>query len=220
MLFTTKKTIEVMIKVCIADNHPVVQHGIKSYFNNNNSVEIIACVNDFNALQNTLQSKSFNVIVVELELDGLSSIRDLKSLIKEYPDTKIILYTSVSEKMYAPTAIKAGVSAYLLKTTSLKELETTIIRVSNGVVIFSDEVKKTIEELKKGKKSDRLFKKLSTREIEVLRYLNDGKKNKEIAQILGLDEKTISTYKLRLLAKLSVTNLVDLLNKAKSLEIL
>jgi DNA-binding NarL/FixJ family response regulator len=209
-----------MIKVCIADNHPVVQHGIKSYFNNSNSVEIVASVSDFNSLQNTLQSKSINVVVVDLELDGLSSIRDLKSLIKEYPDSKIILFTSVSEKMYAPTAIKAGVSAYLLKTASLKELETTVIRVSNGIVIFSDEVKKTIEELKKGKKSDRLFKKLSTREIEVLRYLHDGKKNKEIAQILGLDEKTISTYKLRLLAKLSVTNLVDLLNKAKSLEII
>ncbi len=209
-----------MIKICIADNHPVVQHGIKSYFSNSNSIEIVSSVNDFVALQNTLQSKSVNVIVVDLELNGLSSIRDLKSLIKEYPDSKIILFTSVSEKMYAPTAIKAGVSAYLLKTASLKELETTIIRVSNGVVIFSDEVKKTIEELKKGKKSDRLFKKLSTREIEVLRYLNDGKKNKEIAQILGLDEKTISTYKLRLLAKLSVTNLVDLLNKAKSLEII
>lgn len=209
-----------MIKVCIADNHPVVQHGIKSYFNNSSTIEIVASVNDFNALQNTLQSKSVNVIVVDLELDGLSSIRDLKSLIKEYPESKIILFTPVSEKMYAPTAIKAGVSAYLLKTASLKELETTIIRVSNGVVIISDEVKKTIEELKKGKKSDRLFKKLSTREIEVLRYLNDGKKNKEIAQILELDEKTISTYKLRLLAKLSVTNLVDLLNKAKSLEII
>ncbi|WP_430400122.1 response regulator [Flavobacterium sp.] len=209
-----------MIKVCIADNHPVVQHGIKSYFNNSNSIEIVASVNDFNSLQNSLQSKSIDVIVVDIELEGLSSIRDIKSLIKEYPDSKIILFTSVSEKMYAPTAIKAGVSAYLLKTVSLKEIETTIIRVNNGVVIFSDEVKKTIEELKKGKKSDRLFKKLSTREIEVLRYLNDGKKNKEIAQILGLDEKTISTYKLRLLAKLSVTNLVDLLNKAKSLEII
>lgn len=209
-----------MIKVCIADNHPVVQHGVKSYFSNSNSIEITAAVNDFNALQNTLQSKSINVIVVDLELEGLSSIRDLKALIKEYPDSKVVLFTSVSEKMYAPTAIKAGVSAYLLKTASLKELETTVIRVSNGVVIFSDEVKKTIEELKKGKKSDRLYKKLSTREVEVLRYLNDGKKNKEIAQILSLDEKTISTYKLRLLAKLSVTNLVDLLNKAKSLEII
>lgn len=209
-----------MIKVCIADNHPVVLHGIKSYFNESNSIEIIAAATNFNELQNTLQSKPVNVIVVDLELNGITSIRDLKSLMKEFPDSSVILFTSVSEKMYAPTAIKAGISAYLLKTASMKELETSIIRVSNGVVIISDEVKKTIDELKKGKKSDRLFKKLSTREVEVLRYLNDGKKNKEIAKILSLDEKTISTYKLRLLAKLSVTNLVDLLNKAKNLEII
>jgi DNA-binding NarL/FixJ family response regulator len=70
------------------------------------------------------------------------------------------------------------------------------------------------------KKVTRLFKKVSNREIEVLRYLNNGKKNKEIAQILGIDEKTISTYKLRLLTKLNVTNLVDLLKKAKDLEII
>ena len=65
-----------------------------------------------------------------------------------------------------------------------------------------------------------MHKKISNREIDVLRYLSTGKKNKEIAQLLGIDEKTISTYKLRLLTKLSVTNLVDLLQKAKDLEIL
>ena len=93
-------------------------------------------------------------------------------------------------------------------------------KVTEGKVVFSETVKKSIEMLSKGKKSERLFKKLSTREIEVLRYLNDGKKNKEVAQILGLDEKTISTYKLRLLAKLNVTNLVDLLKKAKDLDVI
>ena len=74
--------------------------------------------------------------------------------------------------------------------------------------------------LKKVKKEDRLYKKLSSREIEVLRYFNEGKKNKEVAKILSLDEKTISTYKLRLLQKLNVTNLVDLLNKSRELEII
>jgi DNA-binding NarL/FixJ family response regulator len=70
----------------------------------------------------------------------------------------------------------------------------------------------------KTKQSERLYRKLSNREVEVLR-LSGGKKNHEIAEILGLNEKTISTYKLRLLTKLNVTNLVDLVNKAKKLEI-
>jgi DNA-binding NarL/FixJ family response regulator len=72
----------------------------------------------------------------------------------------------------------------------------------------------------KQSKSERLYRKLSNREIEVLRYLSDGKKNNEISKILNLNEKTISTYKLRLLTKLNVTNLVDLVNKAKTLEII
>jgi DNA-binding NarL/FixJ family response regulator len=209
-----------MIKVCIADNHPVILHGIKAYFNESNSIEVVKTVSNLTDLQTFLQNKLVDVIVLDIELDGVSGIRDIKHLIKEYPNTKVILFTSVSEKMYAPTAIKAGVSAYILKTASLKELETAVIRVSNGVTIISDTVEKILHDLRKGKKEDRLFKKLSAREVEVLRYLNDGKKNKEIALTLGLDEKTISTYKLRLLAKLNVTNLVDLLNKAKSLEII
>lgn len=139
---------------------------------------------------------------------------------KDFPETKIILYTSVSEQMYAPIAIKAGVSAYVSKKAELKELESILLKVVEGTVVLSESIKKNIALLNKGKKADRLFKKLSTREIEVLRYLNDGKKNKEIAQILGLDEKTISTYKLRLLAKLNVTNLVDLLKKAKDLDVI
>lgn len=209
-----------MIKVCIADNHPVVLHGIKTYFDANNSIEVIKTVSSLTALQTFLQSKTVDVIVLDIELEEVSSIRDIKQLLKEYPNTKVVLFTSVSEKMYAPTAIKSGISAYISKTASLKELETAVIRVSNGVTIISDSVQEVLDKLKKGKKEDRLFKKLSTREVEVLRYLNDGKKNKEIAVILGLDEKTISTYKLRLLAKLDVTNLVDLLNKAKSLDII
>lgn len=209
-----------MIKICIADNHPVVIQGIKSYFSDNSQMNIVATSTTFEELQNALQSKTIDIVILDLELEGVSSIRDIKSLVREFSETKFILFTSVSEKMFAPTAIKAGIAAYIMKNSTLNDLESAISKVYQGVVIFSDDVKKSIELLSKGKKGDRLFKKLSTREIEVLRYLNDGKKNKEIAEILSLDEKTISTYKLRLLAKLNVTNLVDLLSKAKTLEII
>ena len=70
----------------------------------------------------------------------------------------------------------------------------------------------------KQNKSERLYRKLSNREIEVLRFLSDGKKNNEISKILSLNEKTISTYKLRLLTKLNVTNLVDLVNSLVAFE--
>ena len=94
-----------------------------------------------------------------------------------------------------------------------------IIKVNQGKIIIDETVKKNLALIAKQNKSERLYRKLSNREVEVLRYLSDGKKNNEISKILGLNEKTISTYKLRLLQKLNVTNLVDLVNKAKTLEI-
>ena len=209
-----------MIRVCTADNQPIVRFGLKTYFKENADIEVVAQASDLDELVSILEDKKIDVILLDIELSGITSIRDIKGLLKEYPGSRIVLYTRVSEKMYAPTAIKAGVSAYISKNISLKELENILYKVKAGEVIVSEDVKKKIEVLSKGKKGDRLFKKLSAREVEVLRYLNDGKKNKEIAEILGLDEKTIRTYKLRLLAKLNVTNLVDLLNKAKTLDVI
>jgi DNA-binding NarL/FixJ family response regulator len=209
-----------MIRICLADNHPVVLNGLTSYYENNSQVKIVNAVNSLGALLPILQANAVDILILEMELKGLNSIRDIKQLIEDFPKTKIILFTSVSENMYAPTAIKSGVSGYVDKTSSLDKLNEAVEKVYQGIVVYSNEVGQKINLLNKGKKTDRLYKKLSTREIEVLRYLNDGKKNKEIAAILGLDEKTISTYKLRLLVKLNVSNLVDLLAKAKTLEII
>jgi DNA-binding NarL/FixJ family response regulator len=122
--------------------------------------------------------------------------------------------------MYAPNAIKAGVSGYVHKTEKLETLGHSIIKVHEGKIIINETVRKNMALIAKQSKSERLYRKLSNREIEVLRYLSDGKKNNEISKILNLNEKTISTYKLRLLTKLNVTNLVDLVNKAKTLEII
>jgi DNA-binding NarL/FixJ family response regulator len=209
-----------MIKICIADSLPVVIKGLQTYFQGNSKFEIRSVAKNLETLLSELDSKKIDALLLDLELDGLSSIRDIKSLLSDFPEIKIVLFTSVSEKIYAPTAIKMGVSAYISKNSELKEIENVLLKVAEGEIVYSDSVRKSIEILNKGNKANRLYKKLSTREIEVLRYFNDGKKNKEVAQILGLDEKTISTHKLRLLAKLNVTNLVDLLKKAKELDVI
>lgn len=196
-----------MIKVCIADSAPVISYGLCSYFKNHSKINCIAEANSIEHLLNVLNTKEVDLLLLDMELNGLSSLRDIKSLIQDYPKLKIIIFTLVAEKVYAQATLKMGVAAYLDKTSELTLLEDTIENVMQNATISN-------------KKVTRLFKKVSNREIEVLRYLNNGKKNKEIAQILGIDEKTISTYKLRLLTKLNVTNLVDLLKKAKDLEII
>ena len=208
-----------MINVCIADNFPVVHFGIKSYFKDHSEISIVSNIGNFSMIQDALKTKKIDVLILDLELNGLSSIFDIKAILKNNPNTKVIVFSGLSEQIYAPNAIKSGVSAYVHKSEKLETLGNVIIKVSHGDIVLSDSVKKNLALIGRQNKSERLYRKLSNREIEVLRYLSDGKKNNEISKILHLNEKTISTYKLRLLTKLNVTNLVDLVNKAKKLEI-
>jgi len=208
-----------MINLCVADNFPVVHFGMKAYFKDHPEINVISNVGNFFMVPDALRNKEIDVLIIDLELEGLKSIYELKSIIKNFPKTKVIVFSSLPEQIYAPNAIKAGCAGYVHKTSKLENLGIAIVKVSHGQIILNDEIKKSLELIAKQNKSERLYRKLSNREIEVLRFLSDGKKNNEIAKILALNEKTISTYKLRLLTKLNVTNLVDLVNKAKTLEI-
>ena len=205
-----------MIKFCVADSAPVITFGIHSYFKNHSQIACVSLAKNIDYLLQELQAKEIQILLLDIELEGFSSLRDLKKIVSEYPKLKIILFTNAVEKGYTQTALKIGAVANVSKKSSLASLEKTLLDVAHE----TNHLKKINATAVQEKKSERLYKKLSNREIEVLRYLSNGKKNKEIAHLLAIDEKTISTYKLRLLTKLNVTNLVDLLQKAKDLEII
>ena len=208
-----------MISVCLADNLPVVHYGVKSYFKDHPEINITSNVGSFLMIPEALKNKIINVLVIDLELNGLKSIYELKAIIRSFPNTKVLVFTNLNEQIYASNAIKAGASGFIHKSSKLETLVNTILRVAQGIVIMNDTVRRNLVLIAKQNKTEQIYRKLSNREVEVLRYLSDGKKNNEISKILGLNEKTISTYKLRLLQKLNVSNLVDLVNKAKNLEI-
>lgn len=209
-----------MIKICYADNSPVIDYGFKSFFEKSIYFEYFGGIKSREELEEFLSGTDVHCAIFDIQLEGMKSIQNIKHFIHKFPKVKFIIFSDVSDTLYAPPAIKAGVKGYLSKKMDLAEFENSIARVMNGDLIYSEEVAKALEMLNKTKKQDRLYKKLSTRELEVLRYFSEGKKNKEVAVLLGLDEKTISTYKLRLLQKLSATNLIDLINKAKDLNII
>ena len=208
-----------MINICLADNFPVVHFGVKSYFKEHQEISVVSNVGNFSMVNDALRTKKIDVLVIDLELDGLKGVNDLKILVRTFPDTKVLLYSALNEQVYAANALKVGVCGFVHKSAKLETLGNNIIKVHQGFIVLSDELKEKLSINSKQNKSERLHRKLSNREIEVLRYLSDGKKNNEISKILELNEKTISTYKLRLLKKLSVTNLVDLVNKSKILEL-
>ena len=209
-----------MINVCIAESIPMIQYAIRTYFSNHSQIKITSILDNFEELISNMSNNNFNVLVVDLSIENFESIKKLKKLAKEYTQTNIIILTALSEKMYAPIAMKIGISAFLSKKITLQELERAIIKVYDGYVIYSENIKKNLSNFKALSLTDGFYKKLSNRELEVLRFLSEGKKNKEISNLLFIDEKTVSTYKLRLQSKLHVNNLIDLINKAKQLDII
>ena len=93
-----------MINVCLADNYPVVHFGVKSYFKDHPEISIVSNVGSFFMVPDALRNKEINVLVIDLELDGLKSIYELKAIIRNFPNTKVLVFTNLNEQVYAPNA--------------------------------------------------------------------------------------------------------------------
>ncbi len=208
-----------MIKVLIADHHPIVIKGLQKIFESSHDIQIAEVVKSGRELFDIVGRRDFDVIISEIDLPELNGITALRTLKKEYNHLKMIMFSVHPEEIYAVSTIKAGASGYLSKNVDTDIIKEAIIKVHNGGIYISNKLAQLLAFDERGNKPSKLYKKLSMREVEVLKLLSSGRKNKEIAKELEINEKTVSTYKARLMKKLNVTNLVDLINQARSLEL-
>lgn len=198
-----------MINVVVANHFPLIQRGIQSSFENSKEIKIVKGVYNDADLFATLDSYDVDIVLLELDLPSMNGFQVLKKLKKEYSGIKPIILTSHSEEIYSLSTLKSGAFDYLEYDVNPSILEQTIKYVYTKKRIILDT----------SKSKGLLHKKLSSRELEVLKLLSSGKRNIEVAEQLNINEKTVSTYKMRLLKKFEVTNLVDLLNKVKNLKV-
>ena len=198
-----------MIKVLIADNHPVVRLGIKKVLESSSDIEIIADVSTTEELFNTLKSITPDVVILEMDIPEINGIATLRKMKQDFPDIKTLMYSGQSEDVYALSTIRAGAYGYLSKTADLEYIISAVRKVSEGNMSITNELAQRLAFDESTQKPRRFFRKLSSREVEVLKLLASGKRNKEVAEELNLNEKTVSTYKARLMKKLNVDNLVD-----------
>lgn len=208
-----------MIKVLIADNHPIIRIGVKEVLRSTKDFEVINDVSTTSELFEALKTSTPDVVMLEMDIPEINGIAALRKLKQEYPSIKVLIYSGQSEDVYALSTIRAGAYGYLSKTADLDYIISAVKKVSNGDMFITNELAQRLAFDEGTKKPRRFFRKLSTREVEVLKMLASGKRNKEVAQALNLNEKTVSTYKARLMRKLNVDNLVDLLQQAKALEL-
>lgn len=208
-----------MIKVLVVDHHPIVRKGIYSLFEASPEIQIVASVDNGKELFEYVSKNAVDVIISEIDLPGLNGITALRTLKREFSDVKVIIFSTHAEEVYAVSTIKAGASGYIPKSVDTNTIKEAIFKVFNGGIYISNNLAQRLAFDETGNKPSKLYKKLSTREVEVLKLLTSGRKNKEIAQELEINEKTVSTYKARLLKKLNVTNIVDLINQARHLQL-
>lgn len=206
-----------MINLLVADSHPIVRQGIDSLFNTPGSkVRIVDNVESGTDVLPSIKKNHPDVVLLELDLPHLNGLTILRRLRKENPTLKVVVFSSQPEEVFGLNSIKAGALGYIPKTASNDTIAKAIERVYENKLFVTDNLAKLLEYSKKSKKGG-YFKRLSKREAEVLKLISEGKKNKEIAEELAINEKTVSTYKARLMTKLNVTNIVDLINQASLL---
>lgn len=208
-----------MNKVLIADHHPITRKGISSILQAEGQYDIIGYVKDGNNLLNTLTTTEVDILILEIDIPNLNSITALKAIKREFPHIKILVLSCHPEEMYALSAIKYGASGYVAKTADVERIINAITQVQKGGIYLNEALSQRL--VNDGNATQGLaykYKKLSSREIEVLNLLSNGKRNKEIAADLDINEKTVSTYKMRLLKKLEAQNVAELINHARLLQ--
>ena len=204
-----------MIRVLVADHQPIVSYGIRMLFENSTDIKIINTASTAKQLLEYLKKSNTDIVLMSIDLTDINGITVLRTIKKEFRDVAVIVFSTHPDDIYAISAIKAGASGYLSKSVTTATIKRAILKVYKGGIHVSKELAQTLTFDKNSQGTMNLYKKLSTREVEVLKLISSGKRNNEIAYQLDINEKTVSTYKLRLMKKLNVSNLVELIDHGR-----
>lgn len=209
-----------MKKILIADHHPVTASGMEILLKNTNEYLFVGKVSQESELMVCLAKERPDILILEINLPGIKGFHALRSIREEFPRTRIAIFSSHPEEIYAFRSVKSGAAGYIPKTSSKEVFLQAIKRIATGGVYLNEKLASSIN--KYSPKESSLvgkYKKLSAREIEVLNLLSSGKRNKDISALLEINEKTVSTYKTRLLKKLNATSLAELLDQARMFQL-
>lgn len=209
-----------MIRVVIADDHALMREGLKHILQAAPDIEIAAEATDgFETLQ-VIRTNSFDVLVMDLSMPGRGGMELIRQIKEEVPQLRILVLTMHEEQEYAARAIRAGAMGYMTKEGAGTQLVHAIRRVASGRPYISMEVAKqlAIDSMPANEKLPHTS--LSDREIEVFNLLVNGKTVTEIATLLHLSAKNVSSHKSRILQKMNSSSLADLVRYTVAHELL
>ncbi|OOS02380.1 DNA-binding response regulator [Canicola haemoglobinophilus] len=188
-------------KVILIDDHPLMRRGIKQLLELDESFEVIGDAGSGSEGVNLALQLEPDLIILDLNMKGLSGLDTLKALRTEGIDARILILTVSDAKNDIFNLIDAGADGYLLKDTEPDTLLSQIKRISQGEVILSDSIKNLLLERKNDE--DPIYS-LTDREMNVLELIATGLSNKQIAGQLFISEETVKVHIRNLLRKLNV----------------
>lgn len=203
-----------MIRLVIADDHAIVRGGLKQLFALAPDLEVVGeAVNGGEVLER-LRQDPFDLLLLDLNMPGISGA-DLITRVKAHrADLPILILTMHNEPQVAARMLKAGATGYISKDCEPEILLAAIRKVAaNGKYIAPDLAEKMVFDLTATAQRP-LHSLLSEREAEIFRLLTTGKGVNEIALQLAISNKTVSTHKVRLMEKMKLSNMADLMRYA------
>lgn len=199
-----------MKKILIVDDHEVLRDGVKRVFDKQPGTAIFGEASTLQEALTLVREQDWDIVVLDISLGDRSGLEVLKELKQIRPRLPVLILSMHSEEQYARRAFKAGAAGYITKDSPRAELVKAINKVAEGGRYVSRTLaEELVIDLERG--SDRpSHEALSDRELEVMCLIASGKTVGEIAVLLSLSDKTISTYRARILEKMRMKTNAEL----------
>lgn len=193
-----------MIKVLLVDDHEMVRMGVSAYLSIQPDIEVVGEAKDGEEGYEKAIALKPDVVLMDLVMTPVDGIESTKKIMSDWPEANIIILTSFIDDEKVFPALSAGAKSYILKTSSAKQIAQAIRDTASGKKVYESEVtEKMIQHLNQEPEPHAA---LTSRELEVLLLIADGKSNQEIADELYITLKTVKTHVSNILAKLDVAD--------------
>jgi DNA-binding NarL/FixJ family response regulator len=204
------------IRTVIADDHEIVRTGLKNLLQNEDC-EIVAEYSTGREAVDGAKELKPDVVVLDISMPDLNGVEATQQISKQLPDTKIVVLTMHDSEELARKVLEAGARGYVLKSDAVRDLANAVKSVVKGKPFFSGKISEMLLRgyLDGSKKSDsEAIPTLTPREREVVQLLAEGKSSKEVASILGTSPATVETQRAKIMQKLELHSVTDLVRYA------
>lgn len=199
-----------MLRIAIVDDHQIVRAGFRELLADELGLEIAFEAASGEAALEALRAQPVDVLLLDLSLPGQSGVDVLRAVRQRFEGTRVLMLSGFPEERYALAMIRNGADGYLCKDCSREELLQAIRTVAQGRRYVSARTAELLAEELGGGGSAAPHEKLSDRELQVFLRLARGESVSDIAEVLNLSVKTVSTYRTRLMEKMGLSSNSDL----------